>query len=755
VIGSAGPSRLVWHVRARDAAGAVNQVVLVDAVSGDVAFTYSDVKHAKNRQIYDANNVSGSTGTLVRSEGGPASGVADADLAYTYFGDTYDFFFTRFGRDSFDGAGAALVGRVRYCEPGYACPFANAYWNGSEMRFGEGYASADDVVSHELTHAVTENDSNLIYWGESGAINESLSDIFGEFVDLTNTGGTDTSGVRWQMGEDLPGGAIRSMSDPTLSGDPDRRFSANWYVGSEDNRGVHFNSGVGNKLAYLLTDGGSFNGQTVAAQGITNVARLFYETNANLLLPASDYFDLYAALRQAGINLSLTPAAREAVEKACRAVEIDLPSNPTTVFSDGFEGTFPGSWQVIDQGGASGTGIGTKWGRSTYRKAGGTASAWCAAAGANASAPGGNYKPLMDTWMVYGPFTLASTSTAWAEFDLFMDVEYGYDEMFWGVSTDGTNFDGYVVSPGPDGYTTGETGVPGFGHEVFSFEEIPGVVGQTQVWFAVQFASDEEFQYEGAYVDNVVIKKSPTQAPFGSFDTPANGATGVTGAIPVTGWAVDDQQVTSVKIYRNPLAGEPTQPNGKVYLGDSVFIPGARPDVDSLYPTYPFSYKAGWGLMILTNFLPSSGNGTFTLYAYANDADGQSTLLGSKTITCDNAHATLPFGTIDTPGQGETVTGTVVNFGWALTPNPASIPTDGSTIWVYIDNVPVGHPVYNNYRADIATLFPGYANSNGAIGYYVLDSTTLANGIHTIAWSVTDSQGRASGIGSRYFWVQN
>ncbi len=117
VIGSAGPSRLVWHVRVRNASGDVNEVVLVDAVSGDVAFHYSDVKHAKSRSIYDHANVSGSLGTLVRSEGGPASGIADVDNAYDYLGDTYDFYFTRFGRDSYDGSGAPLVGRVRYCEP--------------------------------------------------------------------------------------------------------------------------------------------------------------------------------------------------------------------------------------------------------------------------------------------------------------------------------------------------------------------------------------------------------------------------------------------------------------------------------------------------------------------------------------------------------------------------------------------------------------------------------------------------------------
>ena len=94
-------------------------------------------------------------------------------------------------------------------------------------------------------------------------------------------------------------------------------------------------------------------------------------------------------------------------------------------------------------------------------------------------------------------------------------------------------------------------------------------------------------------------------------------------------------------------------------------------------------------------------------------------------------------------------------FGWALTPQPALIPLDGSTIQVYVDGVPVGSPVYNQYREDIANLFPGYANSGGAVGSFVLDTTSLANGIHTLAWSVTDSLGRTDGIGSRFFWVSN
>jgi hypothetical protein len=98
-----------------------------------------------------------------------------------------------------------------------------------------------------------------------------------------------------------------------------------------------------------------------------------------------------------------------------------------------------------------------------------------------------------------------------------------------------------------------------------------------------------------------------------------------------------------------------------------------------------------------------------------------------------------------------------------LTPQPNIIPLDGSTIEVYIDGLPQGHPVYNNYRVDIATLFPGYRNAGvlgmpaggGAVGYFFIDTTKLANGLHTIAWSVSDGAGNAAGIGSRYFIVQN
>ncbi len=245
-----------------------------------------------------------------------------------------------------------------------------------------------------------------------------------------------------------------------------------------------------------------------------------------------------------------------------------------------------------------------------------------------------------------------------------------------------------------------------------------------------------------------------TGSPFGSFDTPANDTT-VMSSIAVTGWSLDDIEVTGVKIYRNPVGAE-NPPNGRVYIGDATFVEGSRHDVEIIYPYLPLSYRAGWGYMLLTNFMPGGGNGTFTLYAYATDKEGHEVLINSKTITCDNVHAVKPFGAIDTPTQGGEASGALFyNFGWALTPLPNSIPTDGSTLWVWVDGEPLGHPLYNQYRDDIAALFPGYANSNGAVGVYELDTTAFENGVHSIAWSVVDNAGNEDGIGSRFFSILN
>ncbi|HEX6464346.1 MAG TPA: BACON domain-containing carbohydrate-binding protein, partial [Vicinamibacterales bacterium] len=245
-------------------------------------------------------------------------------------------------------------------------------------------------------------------------------------------------------------------------------------------------------------------------------------------------------------------------------------------------------------------------------------------------------------------------------------------------------------------------------------------------------------------------------APSGFVDTPVDNTTGVVGAVPVTGWALDDIGITTIAIYRDPLPGEAVvTENGKVFIGTATQVAGARPDVEAS-STQPFRYQAGWGYMLLTNFLPNQGNGTFKLWAVATDVEGQTRTLGSKTITCDNAHAVKPFGTIDTPDQGGTASGPAfVNFGWVLGAQSNLIPIDGSTITVFVDGVPLGHPTYNNNRSDIQTLFPGHANTNGAVGFFILNTTTLSNGVHTIAWGVSDTVGNTEGIGSRFFTVLN
>jgi hypothetical protein len=256
-----------------------------------------------------------------------------------------------------------------------------------------------------------------------------------------------------------------------------------------------------------------------------------------------------------------------------------------------------------------------------------------------------------------------------------------------------------------------------------------------------------------------VYANGTTTVATGYFDTPADGSTGVVGAIPVTGWALDDIGVQRVDVYRDPIAGEGPTP---VFLGNGAFVAGSRPDVEGGAPEYPLNYRGGWGFMVLTNMLPNAsgggvgGNGTYRLHAYAVDLEGGTFYLGAKTITANNSSSPKPFGTLDTPLQGGTISGSAYAvFGWALTRQPNNIPTNGSTIDVYVDGVNVGHPVYNNNRPDIQSLFPGYANTNGAIGFYILNTTTLANGTHTISWSVRDSAGNTEGIGSRFFVVQN
>ncbi|MEM7111635.1 MAG: M4 family metallopeptidase [Chloroflexota bacterium] len=358
-------SKLVWRLEITAVELApIRELVLVDAQTGALLLNFNQIGFALNRIHYDNNN-NPSLGLPgngpVRTEGQGPTGITDVDLAYTYTGDTYNFLANEHGRDSINDAGMALITTTRFCDPSAPCPYLNAFWNGSQVVYGQGFSAADDVVAHEFTHGFTNFTSNLFYWYQSGAINESFSDVWGEFVDLTNSGGNDAANVRWLIGEDVPVfGAIRSMINPPQFNDPDRMGSPIYHCDATDFGGVHINSGVNNKATFLMTDGGTFNGQTVTGLGISRVADLYYEVQTNLLTSASDYADLHDALIQASNNLGFSANERQAVQNALNAVEMSQdPSGcaatsapicqpgqtATNLFFDNFEAGFS-NWSV-------------------------------------------------------------------------------------------------------------------------------------------------------------------------------------------------------------------------------------------------------------------------------------------------------------------------------------------------------------------------------------------------------------------------
>ncbi len=393
---------LTWRIEVSDKRKprSIRELLFVDANTAAVTLHINLIERAKNRETYTANGSNNLPGTLVCNESDPdcLAGDTDARNAHQFAGDTYDFYMNEHGRDSLDDAGQTLVSTVHYSD--FLCP--NAFWDGSQVVYCTGLA-VDDVVAHELTHGITENTSALLYYYQSGAINESLSDIWGEFVDLTNNAGDDSAAVRWLIGEDLPGsvGVIRDMADPTAFGDPDKMSSEFYWTFASDNGGVHFNSGINNKAAYLMTDGDTFNGYTVNGIGIGKVADIYYEAQTNLLTSGSDYGDLYSALSQACQNLigidGITSADCLNVQAAIDAVEMntdplgfhpDAPvciggDPPDDIFFDNFEnGT--DQWDLVNVSGSSiaawihdfgyaASGTYMLWGRDQFTSTDGTA----------------------------------------------------------------------------------------------------------------------------------------------------------------------------------------------------------------------------------------------------------------------------------------------------------------------------------------------------------------------------------------------
>jgi bacillolysin len=333
--GIPGP-RLVW--RTEVTGPDVDELVLVDAGTGAIALRFSQRPHALDRRVCDFANVPQADYDCiapVRIEGGPATGVPDVDDVWEYIADFYELF-AQLGRDGIDGRGGTIVASVRYCDPAEPCPYDNAFWDGDQIVFGDGLV-VDDVVAHELAHGVTEHESNLFYYYQSGAINEALSDVFGEIIDLTNGSADDTTDVRWLLGEGSRDGVIRDMAHPPAYDQPDRMLSELYDSDPADNGGVHINSGVANKAAYLMADGDTFNGVTVTGIGLLPTAAIFHEANTSLLTSASAYADLADALPQACRNLvgrhGIVAGDCTQVERAVAATDMHEPPPGQTPFT--------------------------------------------------------------------------------------------------------------------------------------------------------------------------------------------------------------------------------------------------------------------------------------------------------------------------------------------------------------------------------------------------------------------------------------
>jgi Zn-dependent metalloprotease len=224
------------------------------------------------RVISDAHGTEDVRGPIVRREGDGPTGELATDQAYDGLGDTYNFWLETYGRNSIDNAGMPLRGVVHFGDS-----YPNAFWDGQRMVFGDGdgqvlgvMTGSLDVIGHELGHGVTEKEAGLKYWGQSGAMNESLSDVWGSLVKQYKLR-QDAASADWLIGADvwtptISGDALRSLKapgsaydDPLVGKDPQPGHMDQYVETIQDNGGVHLNSGIPNHAFYLAaTEIGGF-----------------------------------------------------------------------------------------------------------------------------------------------------------------------------------------------------------------------------------------------------------------------------------------------------------------------------------------------------------------------------------------------------------------------------------------------------------------------------------------------------------------
>lgn len=292
--------------------------------------TYRMVTADGKAQTYSANNGTSLPGTLKTDSDDVWNDPAAVD-AHAYAAGVVDYYQTKFGRNSFDGNGATVRSTVHYSNN-----YVNAFWNGSQMVYGDGDGSTAlalsgglDVVAHEITHALTQYTSDLVYQYESGALNEAFSDILGTHAEYY----LQPSKFDWALGEDIwtpgtSGDALRYMNNPTADGQSSDHYNDR-YTGSQDNGGVHLNSGIANLAFYLASEGGNhprssqFPGPTVTGIGIEQAAQIFFTAFTQYLSSNSQFIDA----RNACMTVAATygESAERAIADAWAAVGVGQP----------------------------------------------------------------------------------------------------------------------------------------------------------------------------------------------------------------------------------------------------------------------------------------------------------------------------------------------------------------------------------------------------------------------------------------------
>ena len=317
-----GSPVLAWVSRVRGQNNSLPVVddVFVDAVSGEVIERHPQVHTVKNRLTYDAENTE-TLGTLARGEGAPATGDLDVDNAHQAAGETHDCLQTLFGRDSYDGLGASLSSIAHF-----GVNFENAGWSDESevMIYGDGFA-AIDVGTHEMGHAVTSRTAGLVYQNESGALNEAVSDIMSAICHAFGNGGAMTQQT-WLIGEDLAIGPLRDMTNPTVDGISTDHYLSR-YQGTEDNGGVHLNSGIANLQFVLMVNGGSHpkgaSPQVVTAIGMDDAAQIMYRALTTKMVPNTTFLVARTAYEDAAGELfGIGSAQQVTVSEAFAAVGV-------------------------------------------------------------------------------------------------------------------------------------------------------------------------------------------------------------------------------------------------------------------------------------------------------------------------------------------------------------------------------------------------------------------------------------------------